>query len=148
MLTETEIKYIRIVYEFEEKGVPLVGPQDIANVLNVSRASAHESLVRLVRKGYLEHFPRKGFRLSKIGKCVAKRIIRNHRILETMLVKIVGLSVDEACECASGIEFKISLAIIEKIYDKLGNPQCCPHGKPIPPIENECEEVQVKCAPK
>jgi len=142
MLTNAELKYIKLVYEFEESGLPLVGPQNIAQKLNITRASVHEALIRLTKKGFLEHFPRKGFRLTKLGKKVAKRLIRNHRVIETMFVELVGLSLEEACKCASLIEFRFSEEVIEKIYVSLGCPERCPHGKPIPNIEDEYKAIE------
>lgn len=135
MLTETEIKYIRVIYQLEEEGMPIVGPNDIAMTLDVSRASAHEILTKLTKKGILTHFKRKGFKFTEFGRQIAIKIIRTHRILEIFFVTHAGLSADEACKCISGIEFRFPQDRIEALYEKLGSPECCPHGKPIPNID-------------
>jgi len=132
-----ERRYLREIYELEVSGVLIIGPKEIAERLNVTRATAYEYLMKLTSKGFLHHLPRKGFRLSDRGRRVVKRLIRNHRILETLLVKFIGLDLEEACELASKIENSVSITVVEKIYQNVGSPDCCPHGKPIPKL-NEC----------
>lgn len=137
VIPEVERKYLREIYELEINGVFVVGPKEIGDRLNVTRATAHEYLTKLANKGLLYHLPRKGFYLSDKGRCMVKRLIRNHRILETLLVRFIGLDLEEACELASKMENSISSTIIEKIYRNIGSPNCCPHGKPIPSLK-EC----------
>ncbi len=141
VIPDTERRYLREIYDLEINGVLIVGPKDIADRLNVTRATAYEYLVKLTNKGFLQHIPRKGFRLSDRGRCIAKRLIRNHRIIETFLVKFLDLEVDDACELASKIENNVPVTVVEKIYENVGCPACCPHGKPIPELK-DCDEAR------
>ncbi len=145
LITSVEAKYLKIIYKLEKEGIPLVGAKVMASILSVSRPSAHEILLKLRDKGFLEHYPRKGFRLSKSGRRLAKRLVRNHKIIETMLVIIAGISVDEACRCAENIELKLPSNVIEKIFESIGRPECCPHGEPIPPLEECAEMIEDVC---
>ncbi len=137
MIPDVERRYLREIYDLEKQGNIIIGPKDIADRFNISRATAHEYLMKLTKKGYLKHIPRKGFCLSDKGKRLVNRLIRNHRILETMLVETIGLNLDDACEFAREVENRVSIHIVERIYDQLGKPGCCPHGEPIPKLD-EC----------
>jgi len=140
MLSEREARYLKIVYKLEKEGWRLVGVQQVAEIVGVSRATAYEVLIRLVEKKLLVHFPKKGFALSEKGKCVVMRLIRVHRIIETMLVKLFNIPLEEACKCAAKLELVFPLETANKIFGAIGEPKCCPHGEPIPSLE-ECGEV-------
>ena len=139
MVTEREAKYLKIIYEMEESGWIIVGAQQVAEKMGITRASAYEALMKLSGKGLLKHYPKKGFALTNKGRCLVKRLIRTHRIIETMLVELFNVPLDRACECAARLEIVFSQDIVERIFGFLGEPECCPHGEPIPSLD-ECEE--------
>ncbi|MHA1617445.1 MAG: metal-dependent transcriptional regulator [Candidatus Njordarchaeales archaeon] len=141
MLTPIEAHYLKIIYKLEEEGWSLVGAQQVAKFLGVTRVTAHEVMMRLVGKEMLRHFPRKGFALTPKGRRLVKRLIRTHRILETMFVKLFNIPLEEACRCATRLELIFSPKIAERIFSAIGAPKCCPHGELIPPLE-ECDEVK------
>jgi len=133
VLTEKESRYLMEIYESYLKGMSYVGPQYIAERMNVKRPSAYEALQKLLKKGILKNEHGK-YIITEEGMHVAKRILRTHRIIETMLYR-AGVELDKACECASRIQNEFTEDMIEKICEYLGYPKHCPHGKPIPEVK-------------
>jgi len=138
-LSPQKIKILRVIYNLEAQGLPIIGPKEISERLQISKSYAFIAMKELTKQGYLLHFPRKGFRLSEKGKKVAKRLIRNHRILEIIFVKYIGFDRETACCFARVLESRIPSHIVEEIANRLGNPTVCPCGYRIPARE-ECEE--------
>ena len=132
VLTESEARYLLEIYEAHESGVGYVGPQYLARRLKVKRPTAYEMLQSLVRKGALQGTKGK-YCITPAGIEMARRILRNHRIIETMLYR-AGVDLETACKCASRIQNEIEDEIIEKLREYLGNPDKCPHGRPIPQV--------------
>ncbi len=133
MLTVQESRYLLEIYESYMEGVSSVGPQYLALRMNVKRPSAYEVLQKLLRKGMLKKKHGK-YMLTSEGMNCARRIIRSHRIIETMLYR-AGIELDKACEYATRIQNEFEEDAVEKICKYLGNPKTCPHGKPIPEVE-------------
>lgn len=71
--------------------------------------------------------------MTTTGKAQARKIIRAHRIGETLLHHVFGWDFEKAaCE----FEHTSSTEMVNGICVLLGHPQYCPHGKPIP--QGEC----------
>ncbi len=130
MLSEAAGRYLIKIYETGSA----ITPKTLAEQMGVSRPTAFETIKKLEKYGFLEKAG-KEYKLTDEGEHVAKRIIRNHRIIETLLYN-TGIGLSEACACATKIQGLIDDSIVDKIGDYLGNPKFCPHGKPIPPEES------------
>jgi DtxR family Mn-dependent transcriptional regulator len=78
------------------------------------------------------HAPRAGARLTARGHRAALGIVRRHRILETFLVRVLGLDWSEAHEDAEVLEHHISERVLAAIDRLAGHPHEDPHGHPIP----------------
>ena len=89
-------------------------------------------LRRLAELGLLEHERYKGARLTEEGRRVALRTLRNHRLLELLLVEMLDVPWDLVHEEAELLEHVLSDELAERIAAKLGNPEFDPHGDPIP----------------
>ena len=63
---------------------------------------------------------------------MATDIIRKHRLWETFLYQVLGLSMHEIHREAELLEHATSDFLLEKINQYLGNPTTDPHGDPIP----------------
>jgi DtxR family Mn-dependent transcriptional regulator len=63
---------------------------------------------------------------------VALAMVRRHRILETFLVKVLGLDWSEVHTDADVLEHHISDRVLEAIDRLVGHPHEDPHGHPIP----------------
>jgi DtxR family Mn-dependent transcriptional regulator len=78
------------------------------------------------------HAPRAGASLPAKGRRVAIEIVRRHRILETFLVRVLGLDWADVHEDAEVLEHHISDRVLEAIDRLVGHPAEDPHGHPIP----------------
>ncbi len=132
MLTESEVRYLLEIYDAHENGKEYVGPQYLATRLKVKRPTAYQMLQSLVKKGALRGVKGK-YCITTIGVEMARRILRNHRIIETMLYR-AGVDLETACRCASRIQNEMEDEVVEKLWEYLGNPEKCPHGRLIPQV--------------
>ena len=97
---------------------------DIANNLNISRASVTEALKKLANKGYLNYEHYGSMSLTEAGLKVASNISHKHKTLHTFFEKVLELDSQEASENACRIEHVISdnaLKSIEKIVKNTGD---------------------------
>jgi DtxR family Mn-dependent transcriptional regulator len=110
----------------------------VAEMLHVSRASAGEMLKRLESEGLIERGARKEALLTATGRERAERVVRKHRIIERLLTDFMGYTGYEAHERADELGDTFSDEMVERIDEKLGHPERCPHGWPVDPdIEQE-----------
>ena len=103
----------------------------VAEMLGVSRASAGEMLKRLVAEGLVERGEHKEAILTASGRERAERAVRKHRIIERLLTDFMGYTAAEAHVHADELGDTFSEDMVERIRERLGNPERCPHGWPI-----------------
>ncbi len=103
----------------------------VAEMLGVSRASAGEMLKRLEADGLIERGERKEALLTKTGRARAELVVRKHRIIERLLTDFMGYTGYEAHERADELGDTFSDEMIERIDERLGHPERCPHGWPV-----------------
>src|SRR5438105_15197545 len=114
----------------------------VAEMLGVSRASAGEMLKRLEAEGLIERGTRKEALLTETGRRRAERVVRKHRIIERLLTDFMGYTGYESHERADEMGDTFSDEMIERIDDKLGHPQRCPHGWPVDPAVEQAEDAE------
>src|SRR6266581_4511368 len=115
----------------------------VAEMLGVSRASAGEMLKRLEAEGLIERGERKEALLTDSGRERAERVVRKHRIIERLLTDFMGYTEYESHERADELGDTFSDEMIERIDDKLGHPQRCPHGWPVDPAVEQAENAEL-----
>ena len=113
----------------------------VAEMLGVSRASAGEMLKRLEAEGLIERGKRKEALLTETGRERAERVVRKHRIIERLLTDFMGYTGGEAHERADELGDTFSDEMIERIDEKLGHPERCPHGWPVDPAFEQEENA-------
>ncbi len=105
----------------------------VAEMLGVSRASAGEMLKRLEAEGLIERGEHKEALLTASGRVRAQRVVRKHRIIERLLTDFMGYTAAEAHVHADELGDTFSDEMVERIDERLGNPERCPHGWPVDP---------------
>jgi len=105
----------------------------VAEMLGVSRASAGEMLKRLEAEGLVERGEHKEAILTDTGIKRAERVVRKHRIIERLLTDFMGYTAAEAHVHADELGDTFSDDMVERIEQRLGNPDRCPHGWPVDP---------------
>jgi DtxR family transcriptional regulator, Mn-dependent transcriptional regulator len=113
----------------------------VAEMLGVSRASAGEMLKRLERDGLIERGEHKEALLTPAGRKRAERVVRKHRIIERLLTDFMGYTAAEAHVHADALGDTFTEDMVERIDERLGHPDRCPHGWPVDP-DFEQEENQ------
>ncbi len=115
----------------------------VAEMLHVSRASAGEMLKRLEADGLIERGEKKEALLTKTGRDRAERVVRKHRIIERLLTDFMGYTAYESHERADEMGDTFDDEMIDRIDDKLGHPQRCPHGWPVDPEVEQNENAEL-----
>src|SRR5438128_9667645 len=105
----------------------------VAEMLGVSRASAGEMLKRLEGEGLIERGSRKEALLTKSGRARAEHVVRRHRIIERLLTDFMGYTAAEAHVHADELGDTFSDEMIERMFERLDQPERCPHGWPVDP---------------
>jgi DtxR family Mn-dependent transcriptional regulator len=115
----------------------------VAEMLGVSRASAGEMLKRLEADGLVARGEHKEAILTPDGIERAKRVVRKHRIIERFLTDFMGYTAAESHVHADELGDTFTEEMIERINDRLGHPDRCPHGWPVEPEVEQAENVEL-----
>jgi len=105
----------------------------VAEMLGVSRASSGEMLKRLEADGLIRRGENKEAILTKTGRARAETVVRKHRIIERLLTDFMGYTAAEAHVHADELGDTFSDEMVDRIDQRLGNPDRCPHGWPVDP---------------
>jgi DtxR family Mn-dependent transcriptional regulator len=115
----------------------------VAEMLDVSRASAGEMLKRLEAEGLIERGERKEALLTAAGLERAERVVRKHRIIERLLTDFMGYTGYEAHERADELGDTFDDEMVARMHEKLGRPDRCPHGWPVDPDVEQAENAEL-----
>jgi DtxR family Mn-dependent transcriptional regulator len=129
-------------YRPRTSGSPTLAAR-VAEMLDVSRASAGEMLKRLEADGLIERGEHKEAILTAAGRERAERVVRRHRLVERLLTDFMGYSAAESHEHADELGEAFTDDMIERIAERLGNPPRCPHGWPIDTAAEQAENAQL-----
>jgi DtxR family Mn-dependent transcriptional regulator len=88
-------------------------------------------LKRLEAEGLVERGERKEAILTRAGRRRAEKVVRRHRIIERLLTDFMGYTAAEAHVHADELGDTFSDEMIERMDEKLGRPERCPHGWPV-----------------
>ena len=129
-------------YRPQSTGSPTLASR-VAEMLGVSRASAGEMLKRLEAEGLIERGEQKEAILTDTGRARAEKVVRKHRIIERLLTDFMGYTAAEAHVHADELGDTFSDDMVERIDDKLGHPERCPHGWPVDPDAEQAENAEL-----
>jgi DtxR family Mn-dependent transcriptional regulator len=115
----------------------------VAEMLHVSRASAGEMLKRLEAEGLIERGKHKEALLTEPGRARAERVVRKHRIIERMLTDFMGYTAAEAHVHADELGDTFSDDMVERVAERLGRPERCPHGWPVDTEQEQAENREL-----
>jgi DtxR family Mn-dependent transcriptional regulator len=115
----------------------------VAEMLGVSRASAGQMLKRLEAEGLVERGEQKEAILTEPGIERAERVVRKHRLIERFLTDFMGYTAAESHVFADELGDTFTDEMIERMNDKLGRPQRCPHGWPVDPEFEQSENREL-----
>jgi DtxR family Mn-dependent transcriptional regulator len=141
MPSSTVENYVKQLY-LEQQHTPqeLVPMGALAAAMGVVPGTVTTMVKALADSGLVEYEPRGGVRLTRGGEQLALHVLRRHRLVELLLVKVLGLDWSEVHDEAEELEHAISDKVLERIDHLLGRPTADPHGDPIPTAKGKVSE--------
>ena len=133
-LIDTTEMYLRTVYELEEEGVTPLRAR-IAERLKQSGPTVSQTVARMERDGLLTVEGDRHLELTTEGRRHATSVMRKHRLAECLLVDVIGMEWEDVHIEACRWEHVMSDTVERRIAALLGGPTTCPHGNPIPGLE-------------
>jgi DtxR family Mn-dependent transcriptional regulator len=133
-LIDTTEMYLRTVYELQEEGVVPLRAR-IAERLGQSGPTVSQTVARMERDGLLHVADDRHLQLTDLGLAEATAVMRKHRLAERLLVDVIGLDWEDVHIEACRWEHVMSDAVERRIFEMLDRPMFCPHGSPIPGLE-------------
>lgn len=133
-LIDTTEMYLRTVYELEEEGVVPLRAR-IAERLGQSGPTVSQTVARMERDGLLSVAGDRHLQLSDSGRHQAVSVMRKHRLAECLLADVIGLDWEDVHIEACRWEHVMSEAVERRIVVMLDGPRLCPHGNPIPGLD-------------
>jgi Mn-dependent DtxR family transcriptional regulator len=138
-------EYLEVIYflavpigEYRPAGESAIASR-VAEMLGVSRASAGEMLKRLETEGLVERGEQKEAILTPAGIERAEKVVRKHRIIERFLTDFMGYTASESHVHADEMGDTFTDDMVDRMYERLGRPDRCPHGWPV---DTEFEQTE------
>jgi DtxR family Mn-dependent transcriptional regulator len=109
----------------------------LAAWVGVSGPAVTQALARLSRLGLARQKRYGDIALTPTGKRLAVEVLRRHYLLEHLLVRLLDYPWEKTDREAKLLQNLISQDLTDHLYRRLGRPQTCPHGNPLPgaPVE-------------
>ena len=130
-LIDTTEMYLRTIYELEEEGIVPLRAR-IAERLAQSGPTVSQTVARMERDGLVRVEGDRHLSMTDLGRTLATRVMRKHRLAECLLIQVIGLPWEEVHVEACRWEHVMSDSVESRLVTLLDNPTVCPHGNPIP----------------
>jgi DtxR family transcriptional regulator, Mn-dependent transcriptional regulator len=127
MITVSKEDYLKAIAEAEAEGETVISAT-LAHWLSVTRPAVTTALKRLSRDGLVRVSQDGRVQLTGDGRSIAEKTIFRHHLIERMLTEIFAMPWYEVHEEAERLEHAVSPAFEEKLVQKLGQKDVCPHG--------------------
>lgn len=133
MASSTVEDYVKAIYLLQQDAP--TGEATVvrlAATLGVTKGSV-TAMVRKLREARLAKAERYGgITLTAKGQTLALDMIRRHRLIEVLLVRVLGFDWAEVHEEAERLEHALSAKVLDRLDAYLEHPSIDPHGDPIP----------------
>ncbi len=123
--------YLSAIYKFRDESGE-IKPNLIAESLNITNAAVTDMLRKLSSDGFVAYKKYKSVKLTAKGEQYAKNMVRRHRIWETFLHQVLGMSWDKIHDEAEMLEHLSSDELVNRLEEFMNYPETDPHGYPIP----------------
>lgn len=109
-----------------------LGTSPATEHLGTSLASVAGMVRRMKGHGLLDIRPNKEIVFTDRGWMLAEAVMRRHQLAECLLVDFLHMELHKVHAEAHRLEHAISPDVEERLVERLGDPQTCPFGHPIP----------------
>ncbi len=146
MVSQAEENYLKALFHLtsEIQNKTEAGTNELAEVLDVTPATANNMLKKLKEKELVAYEKYGKITLTQKGRSVAVQTVRKHRLWETFLYEKLNFTWDEVHEVAEQLEHIQSAKLVEQLEKFLDYPAIDPHGDPIPGAKGEIKSVKRK----
>lgn len=134
-LTKSEREALKAIYRLTRDGSE-AHTGALADVLGLSPGTVTTTVKRLADRGFVDHRPYQGVTFTAFGQQTAVSAMRRHRIVERFLADMLGYAWNQADKLAVGFEHELPDEVLERLFVALHRPDTCPHGFPIPSIDD------------
>jgi len=117
--------YLEVIYHLERSN-RVARAKDIADQMNVQRASVTGALKGLAGRGLINYSPYSYITLTSAGRTVARDIIRRHETLKEFFMAALQLDPEEAEANACRIEHAIDPMAVDRLVRFLEFIKICP----------------------
>ena len=117
--------YLEVIFHLERSN-RVARAKDIADQMNVQRASVTGALKALAARGLINYSPYSFITLTPSGRDIAREVIRRHKVLKEFFVNTLQLGPEDAEANACRIEHAIDPAAIERLVRFLEFMSICP----------------------
>src|SRR5690349_1423772 len=126
--------YLRTIFELEEEGIVPLRAR-IAERLQQSGPTVSQTVARMERDGLVRVEGDRHLTMTELGRTLATRVMRKHRLAECLLTQVIGLPWEDVHIEACRWEHVMSESVEARLVSLLNNPTEDPHGNPIPGLE-------------
>jgi DtxR family Mn-dependent transcriptional regulator len=130
-LIDTTEMYLKTIFELEEEGIVPLRAR-IAERLHQSGPTVSQTVARMERDGLVHVDEDRHLEFTDEGRLQATRVMRKHRLVERLLVDVIGLDWELAHNEACRWEHVVSEAVERLLVDLLHSPAADPYGNLIP----------------
>lgn len=117
--------YLEVIFHLEQSN-RVARAKDIADQMNVQRASVTGALKALAGRGLINYSPYSFITLTPSGRDIARDVIRRHRVLKEFFMSTLQLGPEDAEANACRIEHAIDPSAIERLVRFLEFISICP----------------------
>ena len=129
-ITISKENYLKAIAEAESEG-ELVIAATLARWLQVTPPAVTMAIRRLKRDGLIRLGADGEITLAREGREIANRLMTRHHLIERMLTEIFGMEWYKVHDEAEQMEHAVSADFEQKLLDKLGDGESCPHGNRV-----------------
>jgi DtxR family Mn-dependent transcriptional regulator len=129
-ITISKENYLKAIAEAESEGETVIAAT-LVRWLGVSAPAVTMAIRRLKRDGLIRVGGGGELSLSRPGREIADRIRNRHHLIERMLTEIFGMEWYKVHEEAEQLEHAVSADFEQKLQERLGNEEACPHGNRV-----------------
>lgn len=140
-LTPSQVHYVKAVYELSSGSNEGVRVVDIAEKLNISKASTSLSMTKLAQQGVVYKDTERHICLTKDGERQAVQMLNKHEMIQKFLMGVLGVDKEVAVHDACGMEHIISmdtLCAICRFSRNMGSNTPCPARCPATSEKQAC----------
>ncbi len=117
--------YLEVIFHLEQSN-RVARAKDIADQMNVQRASVTGALKSLAARGLINYSPYSYITLTDSGRGIARDVIRRHKTLKEFFMGTLQLSPEDAEANACRIEHAIAPEAVERLVRFLEFIRICP----------------------